>query len=191
MKKLGILILVCFITLVSCREDPEVPIASLTVHDKVEAEGLEASLSGVVTANTKVGHLYLQISTDEKFDSYSETETQYENAQFKVYISNLTPQTTYYYRYRGANEFNSFICDTTYDFRTKDYVVPIVTTDSVTHISGKKASLFGTIVFDCDKEIIEQGFEYGIDKDNLIKAVCDSVELTKQLLRLEFNTQSP
>lgn len=189
MKEIKLIIFICVIALVSCQKDPDIPIASLTIQDKVEAEWLDATLSGIATANTKVEKLYVQLCTDESFDNIIEMNANFEEGIYKLPITKLIPQTTYYYRYRAENILSSYIDPTINSFRTKDYVAPIVTTDSITNITGKKANLFGTMAFDCGKPILEQGFEYGTDKSNFIKAISDSAGFTKQLQQLCFGTQ--
>jgi len=187
--KRPIILLAIFGVLLSCQKDPDIPIVSLTVNDKVEAEWLTANLSGSAVTNTKIKTFFVQFSTDAGFGTFSEIQAQHENGQFRVSLSDLTPQTTYYYRYRAANKLGTFADNRSFSFKTKDYVAPVATSDSVTHITGKKASLYGTVTFDCGKEITERGFEVGTDANNLTKIVVDGKDFIKQLLQLSFCTQ--
>lgn len=176
-------------TLPSCtQQEPDIPTPEITFSDKVEVDFESISLSCTISGNVTADKLIVEYSKDQTLANAQQKTFEKHGEQFNVTISGLEIQTTYYYRYTVENKASSYKDEKIRQFKTLDYVVPVVTTGDVKNVSGTKATLEGSIDFTCGKEILEKGFFFGKDNKNLEAKPTTESSLTLSVDGLEFET---
>lgn len=109
---------------------------------------------------------------------------------FSVTLSELIPETDYYYRAYAVTP-----CDTVYGetafFASGAYQIPTVTTDSATNITDSSATLGGTIVDNGGLLILSQGICWGLTADHTDSCCVIPLDLdtfSHSLTGLEYST---
>ena len=173
----------------SCTEkESDIPTPKLTFSDQVEADFESIAISCAVSGNVSADRLTIEYSKDQTLASAQKATFEKSGDSFKITITGLEIQTTYYYRYTVENKASVLIDETIRQFKTLDYITPIVTTGDATGISGTKATIEGSVGFTCGKEVLEKGFLFGKDKDNLqIRTIAEN-EFTLSIDGLDFET---
>lgn len=76
---------------------------------------------------------------------------------FKSQLTKLTPNKTYYYKAYAKNKYGIAFGGIK-NFTTGDYLVPTLTTDSVSNITLTSVKLFGNVTDDGETPILKRGF---------------------------------
>lgn len=76
---------------------------------------------------------------------------------FKSQIAKLTPNKTYYYKAYAKNKYGTSYGELK-NFTTGDYLLPTLTTDSVSNITLTSVKLYGNITDDGETPILKRGF---------------------------------
>lgn len=149
------------------KETDVAPKASVTISDTCEPGFDKATLRCTVSGNVSAERLVIEYSQDQSLGTATKKAFEKSDDSFTVTLEGLEIQTTYFYRYTVENKVNSISDDKTRQFKTKDYTVPQVTTGTVKDITAQTATIEGTMDFACGKPILEQGFNFGKDKNSL------------------------
>ena len=81
---------------------------------------------------------------------------------FKSQITKLTPNKTYYYKAYAKNKYGTSYGELK-NFTTGDYLLPNLTTDSVSNITLTSVKLYGNIASDGETPILKRGFSISTD----------------------------
>lgn len=177
------------VVLYSCnQEEPDIPMPDIVITDQVVTDFETASITCAVSGNVSVEGLILEYSKEQSLADAMTLDIEKAGDSYKLTLSDLEIQTTYYYRYSIVNKASTYTEDKIRTFKTKDFIPPVVSTGEVTNISGTKATLAGTVEFACGKEITEKGFMVGKDPLSLEKKVAESEEFSLTVEELEFET---
>jgi Leucine-rich repeat (LRR) protein len=76
---------------------------------------------------------------------------------FKSQLTKLTPNKTYYYKAYAKNKYGTAYGELK-NFTTGDYLLPTLTTDSVSNITLTSVKLYGNITDDGETPILKRGF---------------------------------
>lgn len=181
--------LVVLLATYACEQkEPDIPTPRLTFSEKIESNFESVTLSCSISSNIFADKLSIEYSKDKGLSGAQRQTLERKNDSFYVTISGLEIQTTYYYRYIVENKASSFSDETIRQFKTLDYVAPIVSTGEVKNVSGTKASLEGTVDYSCGKDVTAQGFKVGKDKDQLEEIPIGAEAFSLELEGLEFET---
>lgn len=188
MRYISILTLVSVLLLSCTEKESDIPTPKLSFSEQVSAEFESVGLSCSVSGNVSVEKLVIEYSEDPSLTALRKKSFDKNGGSFSVIISGLKTQTTYYYRYVVESKASSFTDKKIRQFKTLDYIAPIVATGDAINISGTKATLGGDIEFSCGKEILEKGFYVGKDKKSLEAKPTTEKEFILSLGDLEFET---
>ena len=173
----------------SCtHKEPGIPTPQVTFSDEVEAHFESVSLSCKVSGNVTAERLHLEFSKDQNLSGSQRITFTKQGDVFSSVISGLEIETTYYYRYIIDNKISSYTDVTIRQFKTLDYSAPIVITDDASEISGTLATVHGTVEYACGKDIIEKGFRFGTDPNQLTDIPVDSDSFTTTIANLNFGS---
>ncbi len=142
----------------NCRKDPEVPIEQLHLTEQhVTPSYKSANITGKFSYKGTIKSITLWISADAQMtNAIPVSAIVNNNSSFNVLINNLNHLTKYYYNYEFNNGFNVCKSDV-YSFITLSISLPIITTNSVTTITGTQATCGGNITFDGGTAITARG----------------------------------
>ena len=169
----GLLLAIAIIaTAFSCNTpEADIPTPKITFKESFNADYESVVLSCSVTGNVTAERLSIQYAKDKSLAGAKTIALE-----------------TYYYRYIVENKVSTFTDEKIREFKTLDYIAPVVSTGEVKDISGTKATLEGVIEFACGKEILEKGFFFGKDSNKLEAKPTSESSLTLFIEGLEFET---
>lgn len=175
--------------LLSCTQpEADIPTPELTFADKIDASFESIALSCIVSGNVTAEKLIIEYAKDKDLIGAMTQSFEKKGDSFNITISGLEIQTTYYYRYTVENKASSYTDEKIRQFKTLDYVVPVVTTGVVKDVSGTKATLEGNVDFTCGKTITAQGFKFGKDQNKLEDQPAELTSLSLKVEGLDFET---
>ena len=173
----------------SCsQQEPDIPTPKLTFAEKVDSDFERVTLTCAVSGNVAAEKLSIEYSKDKAIAGAQRQTLEKKGDSFEATITGLEIQTTYYYRYTVENKASSFADEKIRQFKTKDYVVPEVSTVGAKDISGTMATLEGNVDFACGKPILERGFKVGKDKNALETKKIEGEGFSLKVDGMEFET---
>ena len=177
---------VCF----SCtQKENDIPVPVVAFTDTVVSDFEQADLTCEVSGNFSVEQLSIEYSKDASLADAKIAKMSTSGKGFSVRIPQLEIQTTYYYRYIADNRVSRVKDDKIRQFKTKDYIAPIVTTGSATDITATSAALEGTVGYTCGKAITERGFLISKGQGSPERKVVTDDQFTLTIDNLDFGTK--
>ena len=158
MKRL--LILLLFIVALSCKKDDKLNICQVVINEEiVEINGYNATISATYSYPSAL-NINLAYSNDENNISGNVLSPSIDNGVLTFVITDLQPQTKYYYRYEYSNSLMKSKSDVK-SFVTQAQGITITTTP-VTDITDNSAKTGGTIDGDGQIQIQSRGICYSV-----------------------------
>ncbi|WP_422105027.1 YCF48-related protein [Winogradskyella sp.] len=154
------------------RSDVEYETIVLHINDAQNISNSSASLTGNVTSNGEsISDIQFEYSLDSSFSNIISTTPNTinsdESLNFSVDLSNLEPNTTYYYRLSGTQNSNTNYSQILSFTTLPDYEI---TTNWVFNYSATTAQISGLIVSN-EHDITNVEFEYGTSSDALANSI--------------------
>lgn len=147
------------LTLFGCKKHEEETLTPQITNEKVEVTATAATFTWTVDWPGKLISV-VEVSENEDM-SHSQIyglETETENHNFSVTITDLKAVTKYYYRFWVWNQFYT---NDKYKMEVKDFLtkadLPKVKTVDVTDVSRTTATVIGEVLDDCGVEVTERG----------------------------------
>ena len=146
-------------------------IPSIETLDATEITATTATLNAIITddggADVTARGFYYGLSPENlAYQAVSDVTTN----SFSAIVTPLDANTTYYYKAYATNSEGTAIGNIV-TFTTESISAPIVVTSSVTNITATSATLSGNVISDGGSTIIEQGFVYGTNVNELSQNV--------------------
>lgn len=169
------IVLLLALLLLTCQKDETVPLNQFSItKENVTASATKANFKTYYeyASGTRcvLDHVNLYYSKDKEMSNplRAKCELKEDNGgtYFQVNISGLDALSTYYYYYEVANAVNTMKTERE-SFTTNDYGTPLVTTVSVTNITGVGAVFNGNVTDGGELDVTERGFCYGTSSGNL------------------------
>ena len=132
---------------ISCKEEKILTTVNCNI-DKISTTATEAEIRGSYTANADVLKITMIYSEDYEMNDYGSKTASLSSDSFEVEVTDLKPNTEYYFYLRFSDNDNQVNTDIE-TFTTKNsgnnVVKPTVTTKSVSNISQSGASCGGNV----------------------------------------------
>lgn len=144
--------------------EEEAPPPTVSTQDASDITTDSATLNGSVDAinDDEIVERGFEWGTESGNYTDSWTETGSFGAEsFSHQITNLSPNTTYYYRAKAKNSLGEWGYGEEKSFTTP--APPTVTTESASDVTHNSAKLNGSVTAINDSEIVERGFEWGTE----------------------------
>jgi Leucine-rich repeat (LRR) protein len=165
MKKLQIILIGIFLLFGCAKEEALTPTIidtppSVFTEDATTVTLKSAFIVGKVeevpyAPTTERGFIYASNSDVNGYGNTIKLDTS--TTIFKSHISKLTPNKTYYYKAYAKNKYGTAYGELK-NFTTGDYLLPTLTTDSVSNITLTSVKLYGNITDDGETAILKRGF---------------------------------
>lgn len=165
MKKLQITLIGIFLLLGCAKEEALTPVVidtppSVFTEDATNVTLKSAFIVGKVeeipyAPTTERGFIYASNSDVNGYGNTIKLDTI--ATIFKSHISKLKPNKTYYYKAYAKNKYGTSYGELK-NFTTGDYLLPTLTTDSVSNITLTSVKLYGNITDDGETPILKRGF---------------------------------
>ena len=165
MKKLQIGLIGIFLLLGCAKEEELTPMVIDTTPSVFTEDATNVTLKSAVmvgkvedvpySPTTERGFIY---ASNSDVDGYGKTiKLDTSVTIYKSQISKLTPNKTYYYKAYAKNKFGTAYGGIK-NFTTGDYLLPTLTTDSLSDITLTSVKLYGNITDDGETPILKRGF---------------------------------
>jgi Leucine-rich repeat (LRR) protein len=165
MKKLQIVLIGIFLLFGCAKEEALMPVViettpSVFTEDATNVTLKSAFIIGKVeevpyAPATERGFIYASNSDVNGYGNTIKLDTSV--TIFKSHIAKLTPNKTYYYKAYAKNKYGTAYGELK-NFTTGDYLLPTLTTDSVSNITLTSVKLYGNITDDGETPILKRGF---------------------------------
>lgn len=193
MKKLFTLILILIamvIFFVSCERDNDAILITLNVtNEKYVTSYTSAEVICNISSEASIQNVYLHYSTMQDFAEYNEVEMQGEEGLYRVQLTDLQDNTTYYVRYSASNRFSSIICENVMQLQTLAPSVPNIVFDSITTIWDTYAKTQFHLEFDGGTPITEMGICWGAQAVPVVET--NKLETKDVVAKLEIKNLQP
>ena len=170
MKKLQITLIGIFLLLGCAKEEALTPVVidtppSVFTDDAINVTLKSAFVVGKVqdvaySPTIERGFIY---ASNADVNGYGNTIKLDTNITiFKSQLTKLTPNKTYYYKAYAKNKYGTAYGELK-NFTTGDYLLPNLTTDSVSNITLTSVKIYGNIISDGETPILKRGFNISTD----------------------------
>lgn len=166
MKKIYFIIWTVVITamFVSCERDEVARLSTISVSSETFTPSynsvlIETRFETIAASNYKptLTTVYAQYSPKADFEEYEEALMSGKDYSYKVQLSDLQDNTTYYIRYVAANRYSSAMTEDISEFKTLQPSVPTIALKSISDIWDTHAKAEIALSFDGGAPILEMG----------------------------------
>jgi Leucine-rich repeat (LRR) protein len=170
MKKLQITLIGIFLLLGCAKEEALTPVVidtppSVFTDDAINVTLKSAFVVGKVqdvaySPTIERGFIYASNADVNGYGNTIKIDTNI--TIFKSQLTKLTPNKTYYYKAYAKNKYGTAYGELK-NFTTGDYLLPNLTTDSVSNITLTSVKIYGNIISDGETPILKRGFNISTD----------------------------
>ena len=168
-QTISILFLIIILSsIVGCKKD-DVKVQSFTVvSENVDKRATSITITLNYTYPSIIKTVEGYISESANMNNAINAHGEINGKSFIIRFNDLQANTTYYYYYEYSNGIDNIIRSEIKNLTTKEYGLPILTTNDVTNITVTSAVCGGAITDDCEAEIILRGVCYGLNENPTI-----------------------
>ena len=191
MKKIYFIICTVVITaiFVSCERDEVARLSTISVSSETFTPSynsvlIETRFETIAASNYKptLTTVYAQYSPKADFEEYEEALMSGKDYSYKVQLSDLQDNTTYYIRYVAANRYSSAMTEEINDFKTLQPSVPTIALKSISDIWDTHAKAEIALSFDGGAPILEMGICWDTQAATTVEKNKSSTKDTSAIL---------